>query len=485
MVNRAAASMFGYQPEELLGTRMHQLVHAKRADGSFYPFEECPVAQVIQSGTTAVITDDVYWKKDGTRFPVEYSAAPIVDRDEIVGAVVTFTDTTERKKLESRLEQANRISSLGRLAAIVAHEFNNVLMGVAPFVEVIRRNPSPQKVTAALDHIANSVKRGRRITEDILRFTQPAEPNRTRVDLVAWLQATVIELRTLLPATIEIDLAAGELPPVDVDAGQLQQVLVNLAVNARDAMPSGGRIVVAARRDEAGTLYPFGPVREPERFVHLALTDTGAGMSDETVRHVFEPLFTTKRNGTGLGLAVAHQVMQRHGGEIFAESTIGKGTTFHLFLPISGEVRELPRQEAPPPEPERRRRRLLLVEDDVSVAAGLRTLLEFEGYEVQGAETGAAALEAIRSDPPDVVVLDIGLPDMDGRNVYDALARLAPDVAVVFSTGHGDQTKIKGLDRPDVRFLQKPYAADTLLKALDDVLAARLSLSPPPSPPRR
>jgi two-component system cell cycle sensor histidine kinase/response regulator CckA len=472
MVNRAAAAFLGLAPHELLGERVHGLLHPLKADGTPLPEEECAVHDVLRSGEPRTINNDVFRRKDGVLIPVAYSAAPIIDGDKRVGAVITFTDLTERRKLEMKLEQANRLSSLGRLAATVAHEFNNVLMGIAPFVEVVRRAPAPEKVAAALDHIGASVKRGRRITEDILRFTQPAEPVRCGVAVDTWLGSVVTEARSLLPPQYEVIVDAQPLV-VEADANQLHQIFTNLILNARDAMPRGGTIRIEVRRERDDATFSFGHLaKNPGSYAHFLVSDTGCGIDEETLHHIFEPLFTTKKNGTGLGLAVTHQVVQLHGGEIFVESTEGAGTTFHIFLPLSATHPAVVVPEAAGELPQDRgSRRILLVEDDPSVAAGLTALLECEGFRVTRASTGNEALLALRRTTPDAVILDVGLPDMDGQRVYASIAATHPSLPVIFSTGHADRSQFgELLVRPNVEYLLKPYEGEALMDALARVL---------------
>ena len=466
MVNRAAAAFLQRPAEELRGQWMHGLLHASVRE------ENCAMLHVLRTGEPCTASSDTFALADGTLMPVAYSAAPIFDAGRHVGVVVTFTDLSEHRKLEARLEQANRLSSLGRLAATVAHEFNNVLMGIAPFVEVIRRAPTPQKLATSLDHIANSVKRGRRITQDILRFTQPAEPVRARVDVASWLQAVSVEARSLLSSAYQVQL---DVEPVEVegDANQLHQIFTNLILNARDAMPSGGKISIAARREPRDARFPFGVLDDPSRYAHFIVRDEGCGMSEETLRHAFEPLFTTKKSGTGLGLAVTHQVVLRHGGEIFIESAVNEGTTFHVFLPLARVAEPVVIPESAGEHPhEERARRILLVEDDVSVSLGLTSLLEYEGFVVSTAQTGAEALVKVRADSYDAVLLDVGLPDMDGQVVYAHIAALHPKLPVIFSTGHADRGKLEELlARPNVSYLLKPYEADSLMDALAQVMS--------------
>ena len=240
----------------------------------------------------------------------------------------------DRRKLEVKREQADRLASLGRLAGTIAHEFNNVLMGISPFLEILRRG---KNVESSLEHIGSAVKRGKRLTQDLLRFTQPAQPVRAAFDATSWIENIAVEARTLLPPQCTVETAIPAGLSVHGDATQLQQIFTDLVLNARDAMAHGGTLTIEMRRETAGARLPFA-VEHPERFAHFIVSDTGCGMPDETLRHVFEPLFTTKKNGSGLGLPVAHQVVQRHGGEIFVESTPGAGTAVHIFLPLSEET---------------------------------------------------------------------------------------------------------------------------------------------------
>jgi two-component system cell cycle sensor histidine kinase/response regulator CckA len=373
----------------------------------------------------------------------------------------------ERRKLEGKLEQAGRLTSLGRMAATIAHEFNNVLMGISPFVEVIRRG---RNIEASLDHIGRAVKRGKRITEDILRFTRPAQPQRTGFEVSRWVDDIALEGRSLVPpgCFIETEVLSRNLT-VNGDPNQLQQVFSNLILNARDAMPAGGTLSISVVREPGDARLPFALSGRPDTFAHFIVRDTGSGMSEDTLRHIFEPLYTTKKNGTGLGLPVAHQVVQLHGGEMFVESLLGFGTTFHIFLPLADSGAVAPEvEEALPPIAGRH---VLLVEDDRTVAMGLVAVLEMEGLRVDVVETGADAIRALDRILPDVVVLDVGLPDMDGTAVYDAIAAKMPNLPVIFSTGHADRALLDSvLELPNVGYLLKPYQSNILLRAIEDVL---------------
>ena len=468
MSNAASARLTGRSREELLGANLHELLHSRRADGSPRPTEDCPVHAVLRDRSPRMVVDDVFWRGDGTTVPVEYSAAPIVDGDEVVGAVVCVTDTTERRRLELKLEQASRLTSLGRLAASMAHEFNNVLMGILPYLEVARRKP--ERVQTALEQIAGAVERGRGITADILHYTRPMELVHAAFDVAPWLAAVAAEARSMLGVAYTVDVVvANPRLRVDADRHQLHQTLMNLVLNARDAMSDGGVITLAARREPAGTRFPFGVVEQPERFIHFTIADTGCGMSAETLRHLFEPLFTTKKSGHGLGLAFSWQTVARHSGEIFVESSVGEGTTFHVFIPAAEPGGELPLDHGggAPVGSRRSARRLLLVEDDDTVAGGLMALLQIETFEVERVTTGVDAIASVRRAQPDVVLLDLGLPDMTGIDVWKQL----PPIPVIFSTG-SEMASIDLPAAPNIASLRKPYELETLLAAIEQVCGA-------------
>lgn len=385
-------------------------------------------------------------------------------------------DTAQRALVESQaqLEKANRVASLGRLAATIAHEFNNVLMGISPFVELLKRGDLPfERRLTALDHMTRSIQRGRRITEEILRFTNPPEPAFEAVQLWQWAQSVAHEMHPLIGPqyTFDVDANDRKLRAL-ADVGQLHQVISNLIINARDAMPDGGRITLRVCREPPDSRFEFGVVPQVERFAHLIIQDQGSGMSAETRRQIFEPLFTTKRHGTGLGLAIAHQVIRQHGGLIFVESEPGIGTSFHLFLPLANGDAPKRNHEAPAAGAPPKQCRVLLVEDDPNVATGIALLLQEEHYTVDVVNLGAEAFDAVERFSPDVLILDIGLPDIEGTRVYEQIAASHPNLPVVFSTGHGDEKRLEAhLALGHVAMLLKPYSIDALIAAINRVMS--------------
>jgi len=243
-------------------------------------------------------------------------------------------------------------------------------------------------------------------------------------------------------------------------------VLTNLVLNARDAISGMGVITIALHDETSGSDLSFGPV--PPTLALLTIHDNGSGMSPEVLRNIFEPLFTTKRTGTGLGLAVALQVIRRHGGSIHAESKVGQGTTFFILLPTTSA--ETPAVVSEKEQVNPRVGRIVLVEDDPTVAAGILLLLEAKGIEVRAVARGGEALEAIEAFQPQAVVLDMSLPDMRGTEVYEKIVAQHPALPVLFSSGHGDESLVERyLSSEHVGFLRKPYGIDTLIEALDKI----------------
>jgi len=460
--NPAALAILGRSPDELQNCPdTHDLFHHTKADGTPYPREECPVLLTLRDGQKRIVKGEVFWRPNGEPFDVEYEAAPIIEDGKLAGCVHTFRDVTESQALERQLELAKRIGSLGRVAATIAHEFNNVMMGIEPFAEMIRRSATREdKIRQAAEQISISLRRGRRVTEEILRFTQPSAPDLRSVDLREWLDNLGSELRAMAGATVAVVIALPDSPVyVACDATQLQQVVTNLLLNARDASPEGGKITISLA-------YP-----SIDR-VELIVRDNGTGIPAAAVENIFEPLFTTKRTGTGLGLSVARQIVTQHGGSIDVSNVPTGGAEFRVLLAATSAA-PAAAAVATPPAAQRSFHRLLLVEDDVLVAEGLTALLELEGLIVLVIGKGLSVVDGIETFKPDAVILDLTLPDVDGAEVFRRIRRRWPAMPVVFSTGHGGESELaKELKRDRVALLRKPYEIDDLLKALQRITAA-------------
>jgi PAS domain S-box-containing protein len=463
----SVSHVLGYPREALYGTQAIDLIHPDDAGrAAAFLARQLADPEAIHSIQLRARHQDGTWRS------FEIVATNLVKHGQVTAAVANARDITERKYLEAQLAQANRLGGLGRLAATVAHEFNNVLMGIQPFAELMQRpDATPQMISKGSWHIANSIKRGRRIVLDILRFAQPHVPVTTSVDLGEWWRTFAPEVEAVLGNVISLVSNVPETGLfVIVDRSQLSQVLSNLVANARDAMTAGGALTVRANGLKPDARFSFAVLMHPERFVQISVGDTGHGMSEEIMERVFEPLFTTRQSGgTGLGLAVAHQVMMQNGGSIFVESEPGRGTTFHLFLP-KGAAPQAANEDVSSPAGTLAARKVLIVDDEESIAEGIAQLLEQDGIEVYTVGNGFEAAGAIARFHPDVVLLDIGLPDMDGSEVYTRIRALHPLLPVIFSTGHGDRRALlDGLNDPHIRFLQKPFEIASLLQMMAEL----------------
>ncbi len=367
--------------------------------------------------------------------------------------IANSRNVTERNTLARGLEQANRVAGLGRLAATIAHEINNTLMGIQTFTDILQRRVSDPEQRRATEQIRRSVERGKHITSEILRFARPTEPQREMVRLRDFLESLTSELRNLVTTPFRVELPPADLW-VSIDRHQMSQVMTNLILNARDATAKNGDIVIKTSRT-------------PES-VSLIVSDTGEGMSRDVAARIFDPLFSTKRSGTGLGLSVVYQIVTKHKGSIEVFSEPGKGSTFTITLLLAkdgGEDRELSSEEHEHPAA----RRVLLVEDDPNIVAGISLLLESEGFVVASTSSGLDAEAAIERFHPDAVLIDYGLPDINGLEVYRRIEKRWPALPVIFSTGSESGPLDALATRSHVAILRKPFDVQTLLHELQRV----------------
>ena len=378
----------------------------------------------------------------------------------------------ERAKAEEALRQGQKMEALGKLTGGVAHDFNNLLMVASGGLELLDRTEDPERRRKLKDGIREAVERGARLTRQLLAFSRRSPLHAETVDLGLRMDG----IRVLLDRSLREDIGVrvvrpSDLWPVEIDPGEFDVALLNIAVNARDAMPKGGEIRIAARNrpaiDEAGLVGDF---------VELSVTDQGEGMTAEVAAQVFEPFFTTKAvgQGTGLGLSQVYGFVRASGGRVSVESKVGEGTTLTLLFPRA--VRAPPRVEAATPPTaaslqEGKDRRILLVDDDDSVAAAVEAMLEELGYCVVRAADADQALNTLdRDDGFDIVLSDMVMPgEMGGIDLAREVARRHEGLPVVLSTGYSDAAAIAV--REQVRLLTKPYRLESLAAELDAAVA--------------
>lgn len=368
-INPAAARMVGYELEELIGRLQHPILHHSRPDGTPYPREECPIYAAFKTGKTHHVDNEVFWRKDGTSFPVEYTSTPLRKDGEVTGAVVVYKDITERKEadevihrlnteLEQKVEERTRqlieaqeelvrrekLSVLGRLSGSVGHELRTPLgiMSNAVYFLKMVLSDSDESVKEYLGIIGSEIKESERIITDLLDFARTKPPQRQTVT-VAELVRQSLE-RCTIPENVTLAVAIPEtLPCVMVDPLQMGQVLMNFITNGVQAMAGGGALRVVPRfvgAPPCGSPQPGGhmgpPLRETLKFIEISVEDTGEGITPENMEKLFQPLFTTKPKGIGLGLVVCKNLVEANGGRIEVESEPGKGSAFKVLLPVQG-----------------------------------------------------------------------------------------------------------------------------------------------------
>ena len=483
-VNPAAARMLGYEAGELLGRRSHGTWHHTRADGSPYPDRECQIYAAYRDGAVHRSSTEIFWRKDGTSFPVEYASTPIYDNGLLTGAVVTFADITERKRLEAQLLQAQKLEAIGQLAGGVAHDFRNQLAVIAGCGERLLRNVL---IAEGHEHLAEEIlraaDRGTQLTGQLLAFSRKdmLQPSLVHLDKV------VAELAGPMSRLVGEDIVvstAGNGPDcvVNIAVTQFGHALMNLAANARDAMPRGGELTLdtaCIRVDEplAATL----PDARVGPYVRVIVRDNGIGMDPATQARLFEPFFTTKTRGkgTGLGLPMVYGFVRQSGGFITVESAPDKGTAFALHFPRvsatvapnAGRIREPDAREDT--DALRGTETILVVEDEPLIRWLLAQGLRESGYTLIESGDARQAMEAVDQAQAriDLLITDVVMPGMSGVELAAHLRGRWPDIPVLFVSGYSDdELSQRGVDLSSAELLVKPFGQTHLIKTVRRIL---------------
>jgi PAS domain S-box-containing protein len=465
-VNDAAVHQYGYTREEFLRMTIMDI----------RPAEDVPVLRTMLAHSGDGFEHRGVWrhrKKDGTLIDVEILAHALRFGDRPAGIVLAY-DVTERRRLEEQFLQAQKMDAVGRLAGGVAHDFNNLLTVINGYADMLLEDLAEDAAPAAhVRAIRSAGERAAGLTQQLLAFGRKQIVTPRLLDLNSIVADAVRLLGRLIGEDIllDLDLQPG-LGRVRADPNQLHQVLLNLAVNARDAMPRGGRLLLTTRDvvfDERGAGL------RPGRYLVLAVTDTGHGMTEEVRRHLFEPFFTTKAlgKGTGLGLATVYGIVKQAGGHIDVETSVDVGTTFRVYLPRAAN-----------PEPQGgaagaasaapRRAVALLAEDEDAVRALAREVLRTAGYEVLEARDGTEALTVAEryAGRIDVLLSDVVMPGLGGRQLADLLLARDPGLKVIFLSGYTEDAVVRGgVSREEMLLLPKPFAPAALVQKLRKVLA--------------
>jgi two-component system, cell cycle sensor histidine kinase and response regulator CckA len=475
-VNPALATILGYDsPEEVVKLNVADLQtdHEERS-------------RSIQKWVeTERIEDEVNWnRRSGEIIRVRLSGRTLTDQQGVVqGFEFIAEDVTERRALEAQLRQAQKIEAVGQLASGVAHEFNNFLGVVLGYSELMSEEAGENEhLCRQIAEIKAATQRAASLTRQLLAFSRKQLLEPKVLDLNSAIWETQKLLHRLVHANIDIiPLLSPTIGQVKVDPGQVQQILINLVLNARDAMPKGGKVVIETANAELDEMHagPRAGLR-PGTYVKLSVSDNGEGMNNETSSHIFEPFFTTKEpgKGTGLGLSTVYGIVKQSGGYIAVETAVGKGTTFHIYLPLIRAAVEEPFVTPPSPAEQSGRETILVVEDESTLRRLLCLLLERRGYQVHTARDGAEAMDIFRQQPGAIhlVVSDIMMPHMDGIELKRKAAVLRPEVKFLFMSGYSEEVieKVQTLGH-GCAFLEKPFLPRDLVIKIQGLLRGEAS----------
>ena len=472
-VNPAFTRITGYSREEVLGQNPRVLKSGKQDVALYQQLWETILKGEAWHGEL------INQRKDGSLYTEEMNITPVrVTRGEVTHFIASIQDVTERKSLEGHLQQAAKMEAVGRLAGGVAHDFNNLLTIINGYTELLLgKFASDSKVSVHLKEIEKAGERATSLTRQLLAFSRRQVLAPQVLDLNAVVSNLEKMLRRLIGEDITLrTLLDPSLGKVKADPGQIEQVIMNLAVNARDAMPSGGNLTIETSNVELDEAYARTHATvKPGPHVMLAVADTGLGMTRETKARIFEPFFTTKEKGkgTGLGLATVYGIVKQSGGSIWVYSEVGQGTIFKLYLPIVSESPEAREPAKAAMDSAAGSETILVVEDEEGVRSLIRLALESTGYKVLEMEDAESALAicANHHGPIHLMLTDVVMPQMSGALLAEKVISMRPDIKIVFMSGYTDDAIVRhGVLSHQMPFLQKPFSGVAVCKKIREVL---------------
>ncbi len=463
-MNLEAERLLGWKETELLNKRVHDIIHSKKSDGSHLSEDECPILNVLKTGEryySSYFSEEVFLRKDGTSFPVAFIATPILDEGRIIGVVAAFRDISVRKKMRDDILNLKKLESLADLAGGIAHDFNNLLTAIMGHISISKMYLRPEdKIYNNLTIAESACLNARNLTYQLLLFAKGEKPSRKVTEIAKLLRETASFFENDPRYKVEFNIP-DDLWLVEVDEVQIKQVMHNLFLNAIEAMPSGGGIIIKAENymvSERDNL----PIRNG-KFVKVYIKDSGIGIKQKDLTRIFDPYYTTKQmdfhKGVGLGLSLCYSVIKRHEGHIWAESEEGKGTTIYLLIPALEIQRE----------PAAYRGRVLLMEDDEMVGHLALEMLSHLGYHADFVRDGADAIRLYEDSLKagrryNFVILDLTVnKGMGGKETMERLLKIDPEIRAIISSGYVDDPVM--LNYEDFGFMSaiaKPYDIDQL-----------------------
>ena len=477
-VNERLCAITGYSAEELLRMEVAEVTYPEDR-----PYHQRLWQRVIAGETPDCRLEERYRRKDGSLAWVDVHMAVIRDANgRLLSTLATIEDITGRRQLENQLRQAQKLEAIGQLAGGVAHDFNNILAAMLLQAGLLQQDPDLGPAARdGLRELETAAQRAANLTRQLLMFSRRSVMSFRVLDLNEVVANLLKMLRRLIGEHIVVSFEASpSLPPVEADPGLLEQVLMNLAVNARDAMPTGGQLSIGtSSRIIHESDVPRNPNMRPGRFVCLSVADTGVGMDDATRSRLFEPFFTTKElgKGTGLGLATVHGIVAQHKGWVEVESEVGQGTTFRVFLPALEPAPEtITHDHSPPLRAPHRGTTILLVEDESTVRHMLAISLRRLGYTPLEAADGRAALKIWETEKAnvDLLLTDMVMPEgITGIDLAQRFQGERPELKVIISTGYSSEiTQESQPPHINLAYLPKPFDAKTLARVLSSCLGS-------------
>ncbi len=477
--NLTGARMLGYEKAEIIGRTLESL---------FLPEQQAALQEILfrmfVEGRGVKDLEEQMVRKDGKAFYVHVNSSLVFAADgSTIHARVVARDISERKRMEAAILHAQKIDSIGNLAGGIAHDFNNILAAILGSASIMRRHlPEDHEFAKYFEIIEGAAHRGSSLTRQLLTFARKTENVVRPVDIHKLIDQTLVLFERGVTKEIHVERRfAQEVIGVNADEGQIQQALLNILLNARDAMPNGGRVTITTTTTmvDAHTIAHLSSVR-PGRFAAITITDTGIGMDEKMRSRVFEPWFTTKESGTGLGLSVVYGVVQSHGGFINLESDVGRGTSFTIYLPVSDQPVRMVEQKRRARLP-RGSEHILLIDDEVSVCEIAKDMLSGLGYTVMYVHDGKAGVEFYRTRRAsiDLVLMNMNMPLMGGRETFRQLRSINPEVPILIVTGHGKAVVDEVSWASEISgYLQKPFQLEDLATKVRAVLDGKRHPAP-------
>ncbi len=481
-INRSALNMLGYSWEECIGQESHALFHHSYPDGTAYPRAQCTILASFSAdaeGNGAPFAE-TFWTKTGQPLSVEVAVRPLLEDDRVSGAVVSFRDVSERRLMEARLRQAEKMEAVGRLTGGVAHDFNNLLTVIMGNLQLLERQLTANDMAMLrLGKVLGAARSGAELTRRLLTFSRQQVLETVAIDLNEVVGTMEQLLARTLGEEIRLVTRLSALPCwAMTDRNQLENALLNLCINARDAMPDGGRLTIETRH--ACLTEEYAQRRnevKPGNYIEIAVSDTGTGIPPDLLGRIFEPFFTTKADGkgTGLGLASIFGFMKQSKGHVSVYSEVGHGTTFRLYVPVaSGRDNGAEMASGQLHNSVHRGFKILLVEDNENVREIAAALLEEAGFTIIEAEDGPSGLEAFKRHPDiHMIFTDVIMPGgMTGPQMVEHIRERRPNIPVLFASGYAEQAlrDREGLLK-SAGFVAKPYDVNELPRLIEALLA--------------